>query len=377
MGKRVKGKGALMVLVAALMFVFSSSIESKAEAKYFEVKPTVESKTKVKLSWKKKSVSGYEVYRATVSSSGKVGKDKRIAVISGKSTSYIDKISYKKTYIYKVKGYKKTGSKKTYTYEAISDEVFAGVSETCWSEYLESDAEISTGSIKLVFGVMNGMEPSGYDIYRSVRPFGYKKIARVKAGKIGQNVVYKDENVTATMSYFYQVRAYKKIGGKTIYGKYSVPIQLSAVNQSGKYKVESLTENNQKVKNIALAITSNDAGNADLIIDGDAINEDLSYNYKKTNADDYEIVNVKAVKYSYDNKTWCSLENREIVLKAEKTVYFMFEKEDGSEFFYAGNQAEQSELTGWKVGYNDLRSYLDIDLKKQMAETRIDGEYYH
>lgn len=376
MGKRVRCKGILMVLVAALMLAFGCSFESKAAVKSFAVKATVESKTKVKLSWKKKSVSGYEIYRAGVSKSGKVGRYKRIATVSGKKVSYVDKVSYKKTYLYKVKAYKKSGNKKTYKYEGVSEEVYAGVGETSWGEYMESDAKVSTESIELIAGVTTGMKPTGYEIYRSVGPFYGKRIAKVKAQKDG-SLVYEDKNVVATMTYSYKIRAYKKVGSKTIYGKYSKPLKLSAVNFVGKYQVSCFTEGNQKVKSLVVSITSEDAGNADMVIDGDFIHSELCYSYKKADAEEFESVNMVPVQYSYDNETWYSLKNKEIVLKAGKTVYLTFESEDGSEFFCACDEVEVSELTGFAVGYNDLRSYLDIDLKNKTAETRIDGELYH
>lgn len=374
-----KQEGRRIFLFAVLLFVFCFSFKSEAAVKSFDLKTTVTSKTRIKLSWKKKSVSGYDIYRAKVDKNGNVGAYKNIATISGKKTSYTDKVAYKKYYSYKVKGYRKKGGKKVYQYQGES-EVYAGVAKTEWTEFFKSDAKVGTDSIELTAYSADGMAPTGYDIYRSIiktetSPFGYKKIARVNTKGA---LTYEDKSVTAGVTYYYKVRAYKKLNGKTIYGEYSDTVRLSAVNGKGTFQIQSLTEDNQKVKNLTFAITS-DANNADVIIDGDTnkVNSSIEYYCRKTEKEDGTSVYLLGTKYSYDNKTWYSFGDREIILKPGKTIYIMFEEESGKEFDFHADGMEIAEIDCISVVYNDLISYLDIDLKSKTAGTRVNGEYYH
>ena len=66
---------------------------------------------KVKLTWKKKSSDGYEIYMKTNN-----GKYKKIKTIkSAKTTSYtVKKLKKGKKYTFKVRAYRLDGSKKVY-----------------------------------------------------------------------------------------------------------------------------------------------------------------------------------------------------------------------------------------------------------------------
>lgn len=64
---------------------------------------------------------------------------------------------------------------------------------------------------------------TGYCIYRSTdEDSGYKKIATTKGTEVNDSWrSYNDLSVKSGNTYYYKVRAYKKVNGKTYYGKYS------------------------------------------------------------------------------------------------------------------------------------------------------------
>lgn len=96
----------LCVVLVVCVFITELLVTVPAEAKtwtyadtYKTIQATVESKTKIKLSWKKSLNGRLEIYRATANK-GKPGKYKKIADISGKKKSYVDTVQYKKEYYY-------------------------------------------------------------------------------------------------------------------------------------------------------------------------------------------------------------------------------------------------------------------------------------
>lgn len=60
---------------------------------------------------------------------------------------------------------------------------------------------------------------SGYEIYRSTKQSsGYKKVKTITKNK---TVSYKNAKLTKGKTYYYKVRAYKKVGNKKYYGRFS------------------------------------------------------------------------------------------------------------------------------------------------------------
>ena len=60
---------------------------------------------------------------------------------------------------------------------------------------------------------------SGYEIYRSYyKDWGYSYV-----GTVGNKTSYTDSNVWKGNSYYYKIRAFKKVNGQTLYGDYSAP----------------------------------------------------------------------------------------------------------------------------------------------------------
>ena len=368
--RRIFQKYKLLFLLGILFLALSFPIQGQAAARSFSSASTITGKTKVTINWKKKSVSGYDIYRAPSDADGNTGKYKKIATISGKKKSYTDKVKYKKHYSYKIKGYRKKGSKKIYKYESACS-AYTGVGAANWEEYLFSDAEVTPESIRVAFCTYEGMKPDGFIIYRRLGPMAFRKITRIET-KNGY-VSYTDTDVFPGATYTYKARAYKKTGKKTIYGKYCEPISLSAVNQSGKYQVQPLTPDNQTASSITLALTS-DEYNADTIFSDYQF---MSEQYCYADQDKYQYTDLGIDSYSLDNQTWISFKNKEVVLKPGKTIYLRLTSEDRKPFWYTISGSASSAITHMDIAYNNLSALLDIDFKTNTAKSYANGEMYH
>lgn len=185
----------------------------------------------IKITWNKvKNADKYQVYRATT----KNGKYK--LVITTKKQTYINKgLITGKRYYYKVR--------------AVNDGI-KGKYSTKKSAVprLKRPAVSVTGktqsTISLDWKAVNGAK--GYVVYRATSKSGtYKKIATTSIS------FYKNSKLASGKTYYYKVRAYKKVNGKTKYSKYSyidkattkkaVPVKLTdpvlKVSQTANHKV--------------------------------------------------------------------------------------------------------------------------------------------
>ena len=71
--------------------------------------------------------------------------------------------------------------------------------------------------VKLTWETLKGVD--GYQVYRATSKTGtYKRVASVKGDSAA---TYINTGLTCGKTYYYKVRAYKKIGGKTVYSKFS------------------------------------------------------------------------------------------------------------------------------------------------------------
>ena len=92
-------------------------------------------------------------------------------------------------------------------------------------------ASASYDKLRLSWEPLSGVD--GYQIYRATSKSGkYAKIATVKGAS---SATYTDTGRTCGTRYYYKLRAYKKIGGKTVSSKYSTV--LSAYAKPAKVKV--------------------------------------------------------------------------------------------------------------------------------------------
>nr|MBQ8253000.1 M15 family metallopeptidase [Lachnospiraceae bacterium] len=155
--------------------------------------------------------NGYVIYRSTKKNSGY----KKIATIKkGKTVKYTDKkCTTGKKYYYKVRAYRKVSGKRVYSNYSVVKTGTAKLSKSKFKNVTVVSADTALLSWKKVSGA------SGYYIYRSTAKNGkYKKVLHAKTGKTTQAYVSGHEN---GKTYYYKVRAYRKVKGKKKYSDYS------------------------------------------------------------------------------------------------------------------------------------------------------------
>ena len=111
-------------------------------------------------------------------------------------------------------------------------------------------ASASYDKLRLSWEPTSGVD--GYQIYRATSKSGkYAKIATVKGAS---SATYTDTGRICGTRYYYKLRAYKKIGGKTVYSKYSTV--LSAYAKPAKVKVTDAYAPGNSTVTIAVSFTT-------------------------------------------------------------------------------------------------------------------------
>lgn len=205
---------AYKVISGAKCFGSYSAVQSAKPipAKTSIIKRTAADYRSIKLTWKKVSgASGYQIYRSTK----KTGAYKKIKTItSGNKTSYTNKkLNTGKTYYYKIRVYRKVGSKTYYSKysSVVSKKVVPSTPK------ITSIQSKSKNKIKLTWKKITGA--SGYVVYRSTSKNGtYKEIKTVKNGK---TLSFTDRKLNSQKRYYYRIRAYRNVNGKMIKSSYS------------------------------------------------------------------------------------------------------------------------------------------------------------
>lgn len=172
----------------------------------------------VQVKWKKVSgASGYEVYRAT----SKKGSYKKIKTITkAGTTSFKDtKLTFHKTYYYKVKAYAKSGNQ-----VAVSKASNALAMKTKLAAPTLSAKKKSKTSLKASWKKVSGA--SGYQFQYSLKKKTGFKSVKVK-GKNAKS--YTKTKLKARKTYYVRIRAYRKVKSKNVYGAWSkvVKVKLS------------------------------------------------------------------------------------------------------------------------------------------------------
>lgn len=212
-----------------------------------------------------------------------------------------------------------------------------------------------------------GIAPTAFEIYRKDGSSKkYNKIKTVKVKNGCYKLEYVDRKVTKGETYSYKVRAYKKIKGKKIYGKYSRPERATAINTDANYAVQNYTKENGKTKSIVIGLTSNE-GNADTIFTFNKEYSNISYSYWENEYSDNEQVDLVPVKYSYDNVNWSSFTDKGVKLLENQTIYIMLEEKEGKEFNYFCSGVYSSQIN-WELTYHNVSGQnLSIDLIRSTA----------
>ena len=181
-------------------------------SKVSSVKTASVSYSSLKVSWSKVSgATGYQVYRSTSKSSG-YSKLKTTTAFYLTDTSR----TCGKTYYYKVRAYKTFahGDKKLTSYGDWSA-VASGkpVPAVPGSVKAKAGTKKATVSWKKVSGA------SGYQVYRSTKKSsGFKNVKTITKGS---TVKFVNKSLKKKKTYYYKVRAYRKVGTTKVYGSFS------------------------------------------------------------------------------------------------------------------------------------------------------------
>lgn len=328
------------------------------------------SKTKIKLHWKpQQKVDGYIIYRSQVIKDEKKTARKKLATLSSETTSFVDKVKYQKRYCYEMVAFTKKGKIKTAKFKDYCY-TYAGVAKVLWDEYLSSDAVTTPKSIHLLYGGdSEGLFPEKYEIYRSETNSNYKKIATVKAKENYWASQYIDKKVTSGVSYYYKVRGVKSAGGKKIYGKYSTPILLSAVNSVGTFQMKVMTPNTETTTSLDLMLTS-DIGNAVLQLDE-------KYAWDASFWNNTQNIQLDKYLYSLDGQNWKPFTDGPLVVKPGETFYLRFTDKNDKAFSNPAYDGNYCQLRFYDMTYNRLTCYMILDFKKNTGTVEVNGEYYH
>lgn len=180
---------------------------------YFTIAPKAVSKitatqttSTITLKWNKVTgADGYRIYKYNT----KTKKYEKLKDVTGTSFR-ISKLKSGTKYNYKVRAYTKDGDTIRGAYSSVFE-----TATKCKTPTLKVTSS-SKGKASLSWTNVSG--ESGYQVYYSTnKSSGYKKLASYKA-----NVVKGSKSsLTSGKKYYFKVRAYKKVGGKTVYGSFS------------------------------------------------------------------------------------------------------------------------------------------------------------
>ena len=175
-------------------------------------------KTSLKIKWDKVSgVTGYKIYRST----SKNGTYKCVATVSSKNNTYTNTgLITGTTYYYKIRAYKTVGNENIYgSYSTIFSGKTKGLSQV---KNLKQTVAEKT-SVKLSWSKVS--DASGYRVYRSTSKDGTYKLVADLSGS--SKTSYTNKNLSPGKTYYYKVRAYKKVGSNRDYGSYSSKLNAS------------------------------------------------------------------------------------------------------------------------------------------------------
>ncbi len=165
-----------------------------------------ESTSYIKLTWSKvKGATGYRVYKYN----SKTKKYEHIASVKGENTYTVKNLKSGTAYKFAIKPYTKLSGGKVYWATSVKAE-FA----TKPAKAAIKVVSITNKTAQLSWDKIGGA--TGYQVYYSTSKSGdYKKLKSTSA------LSYKKTELKSGKTYYFKVRAYKKAGGKVLYGSFS------------------------------------------------------------------------------------------------------------------------------------------------------------
>ena len=189
----------------------------------------------IELSWGKKSVDGYKIYRKTGT-----GKYTCIQTIKDKSTvSFKDTtVKPKNTYTYRIRGYVSVNGKNYYSkYTSVN------TAELKMAKPQLKKAYVSGGK-KIKVTWKRDSKADGYYIYRATSKKGtYKKVKTITKNK---TVSWSDTSIKTGKTYYYKIRSFVKASTGTKSSSYSNVFSVKTALKTP--AVTSVTASKGKVK---------------------------------------------------------------------------------------------------------------------------------
>ncbi len=190
----------------------------------------------VNVSWDRVSgASGYEVYAAK----HKIGRYYKVGTVTRGSTDNIGigKCVTGKKYFFKVRAYHKTGTDKYYTKYSKVVSGKAKLAKPAMTLWLPIGTDLVRISHKKVTGA------NGYEIWRKAAGGKYKLIKTTKSSVLS----YDDKSIKKGTTYYYRVRAFRRVEGKKVYGPYGKVKKSVVASRNGnasKYDISNITAGN-------------------------------------------------------------------------------------------------------------------------------------
>lgn len=183
--------------------------EMEAALNDYPIEATAKSaSTGINLSWNK--IPKADAY-VVLKSSSPYGAFSKVKMVTG--TSYTDsKVQMEKAYVYKIVPCSKVKGEFVYGNES---KAFTGKLKLAKPSIKSLKRGKKKATIK--WGKVYGAK--GYVIYRSTKKSsGFKAVKKIKSGS---TVKYVNKKLKSKKRYYYKVRAYVTVGGKTVYSPYS------------------------------------------------------------------------------------------------------------------------------------------------------------
>ena len=299
---------------------------------------------KVTVKWEKVvGATKYVLQRSTSKNSG----FKTIATItSGSTVKYVDKdVKLGKTYYYRVKAYRNSTAG---NYSAVvSQKVKPGKAE------ITKISRVSYNSMKVTWKKVSGA--SRYALYRSTSEKGkFEKIATIKDPS---TLSYTDKKLTCGKTYYYKVRAYRKVSDKNYYGSYS---DIKSYNT--KPSKVSLKKDDITCSSTAITLKWKKASGA------------TGYQIYRSTKKDSGYTKVKTVTKS-STLSW-----KDTGLKKDTVYYYKvraYRKIDGKEITGSYSEVYKKSVAGWRYSTYDgqkVKYYYNAKGEKVKDVSKIIGE---
>lgn len=357
------------------------------------VEAEVPTARQIDLTWNKISrATGYNIVRESYSLSSadvirRKGDRKVLARLSSDETSYQDSTVRKGCYyIYRVRAHCEYDELDEAEYDpedmpAVlkSEEayVYTGVLSASWEttgyqNIAHDDPEACPDDITLPIrinrstDIATGIGMTGVEIFRgtsfrNIRKWEDVPIVEEELEMILEEpaLLYKDENVEAGETYYYQVRGYAEAGGERWHGKRSNYVKVSAVLPDGDYSMD-LTEKKGMNPSFEISLQSNIIGNARLDFIRNEWNGRVDYVYQKEDSS-YHSASMYLESYRKGTQKWTPYQRQELYLDGTENIRLRLAPLEGEKILWPEDGLKSAEIILW-VNYNGCSAFLCFDL---------------